>query len=788
MGVARFFLAVVFAAAFTCSCASRKGTLVLVRDGEPQASIVIAAEASENARVAAEELQHYVEKISGARLPILTDDAPVEGTVVLVGRSRLTERIEGLMIPSGATRNLREEGFVIRCKGDRLVLAGNDSGPYLGTRYAVCELLHRLGVRWFMPGEFGEVVPRNATIEIPEMDVLDSPDFPIRDYWTHSKDNMDELLAEWKIHNKMNPIIRQGTDQWFAVPGDGSVVHYLPQDQFQEHPEWFALQRDGTRSNDMPCMTNPDMINYVAEQIKAEARAGKKFSAFAPVDGLPRCYCPNCTAMSNAFDILGANTRDPWPDACMSQEWFYFVKSILDEVNKESPDHMIATNGYANRDIPPEIENLNPRGNLVIMFANIAACTIHSYEDGRCWEMRRQGQMIKRWCELCDKVWIYGYNMTMLVGKRTITPMVHRIRVNIPLLKEWGVWGFLDQDDPDWSLCGIPTKIVRARLEWDTEADVDAILEDFFSKWYGPAAEPMAEFYDALEQAFATTPEHGHEDIILPLIYTDDLLAKLGEAILKAETNATAEPFRTRVELERMIYDHLLGHMAIEKAKQQCRYGDAAEIVRQQIERRDRMAEITPFMGWLAFEVYGMPWEEERLRRLDGKISGPEGELVAVLPEEAKFRTDRLDDGRYERWQDKEYDDSAWRTIKTTAGWQSQGLRDEEGHPYKSVAWYRLAVDVPATAEGKEVRILGPAAINEVWVWVNGKYIGRRPFMHRYVRPQEFDFDISKAIEPGKTNQIAIRMLCNTECFGANGIYERMFLYAKKQGDQPAPE
>ena len=63
--------------------------------------------------------------------------------------------------------------------------------------------------------------------------------------------------------------------------------------------------------------------------------------------------------------------------------------------------------------------------------------------------------------------------------------MVHRLRRNIPLLKEWGVLGFHDQDEADWAMSGLTTRIVRARLEWDTKADVDAILDDFYAKWFG---------------------------------------------------------------------------------------------------------------------------------------------------------------------------------------------------------------------------------------------------------------------------------------------------------------
>ena len=150
--------------------------------------------------------------------------------------------------------------------------------------------------------------------------------------------------------------------EWFGVPGDGSIRNYLPgKEEFKAHPEWFALRRDGTRDENMACMTSAGMIAHFVERVKADARAGKRYSAFAPDDGMPRCYCGQCQRLANGFDGYGANDREPLVEASMSNEWFHFIDAILDEVNKEFPDHKIASNGYANRDIPPELPAFNRR-------------------------------------------------------------------------------------------------------------------------------------------------------------------------------------------------------------------------------------------------------------------------------------------------------------------------------------------------------------------------------------------------------------------------------------------
>jgi hypothetical protein len=546
------------------------------------------------------------------------------------------------------------------------------------------------------------------------------------------------------------------------------------------HPDWFALRRDGTRDENMPCMTSTNMIAWFVERVKAEARAGKRYSAFAPDDGMPRCFCGRCQRLANGFDGFGANDRDPAEEACISNEWFHFVNAIMEEVNREFPDHKLVTNGYANRDIPPELPSFNQRHNLVVMFANINACTLHAYDNPRCWQMERQGQMLRRWCQLCDQVWVYDYNYTMLVGKFTLTPMVDRVRRNLPLLKQWGLLGFHDQDEADWSLTGIPTRLVRAALEWDTKADVNELLTDFYARWYGPAASPMKAYYDALEAAFSNATIHGHEDVVLNCIYTPALVRKLAACIEKAEARAQSPEEKAHVQLERMMFDQLHDYVAMEAAKRECRFAEAAALADQLTNRPAQLNRISPFLGYEPYATYGPDWEGKRLRQLAAKINGSEGRLLASLPEVVRGRADPFDSGRFEGWQQADFDDSHWQPLRTTIGWDHQGYTDAHGHVLRGVMWYRMAVDVPAGAGGGSVRLCAPAVVNEAWVWVNGQYAGHRPYQMPWFRPQPIDLDVTPFLRPNQRNQITLRVLNNIEVFGASGIYERMFLYASR--------
>ena len=111
---------------------SSASAMTLTENGKAQATIVVAANAPYKNQLAAKELKHFLDRISGADFVIKTDDQTVSGPKILVGPSRYTENMK-LDIPSGQSYEETREGFLIKTVGDDLVLAGNDDGWLLTT-------------------------------------------------------------------------------------------------------------------------------------------------------------------------------------------------------------------------------------------------------------------------------------------------------------------------------------------------------------------------------------------------------------------------------------------------------------------------------------------------------------------------------------------------------------------------------------------------------------------------------------------------------------------------------
>ncbi len=786
-----YYLAVV---GFSIALAtSRAQAITLVQNAAPRATIVVAQSAmtpdkddavAQKVSMAAHDLQDYIRKISGATLPIVDDKSTFTGNVILVGKSTFTDKLK-TDIPSGLTPERNEEGFLIQAKGDHLVLAGNDAGPYHGTEYAVYHFLNQLGVRWFMPGEFGEYYPSQKTISFADTTVREKPDFRVRNWWLHTTPEMAALERRWKIRNMMNP------DTIFASPGDSSVRRFVAAaDLAQTEPDLFAKNFDGSVNVHMPNLSNPKTVQIAAAAAEKYFQEHPDASSLgiAPDDGLPRDFNPDTLKLNQGFSDL-AGRPGVAKEMSATEEWIAWINAVTREVNKVYPDKIITTNGYANRNMPPFGVKIDP--NVSIMFAAIWSDTLHSFDSPNSWQMERQAQLMKRWSQLNNKVWIYGYDYTMLVSGLTPVPTIHRLAHDFPLMKKWGVVGFNDETRNVWAESGIFRKYLRANLEWNADANVQKLADDFYSKWYGAAAKPGAAFWGDLADAIENTPVQGHEDRILPWVYTPELMQKLAADIAAEEQAGGTSRDKLHVKIDQLIFQHLQAYVAMNKAQLT---GDFPEAVRQaniMLSIRPTLHDINSFLimpnerkpdGKTDYNTGLWYWRigdrAAYYQKLADMQSGKTGKLVATLPQQAKFSTDPKDAGRFAGWYQPDWNTSQWQTVTTAKPFYLQVHMDKTGYPYLGEMWYQFKVKVPASARGQKVLLYAPVVEAEAWTWVNGKYIGHRPYRETYERPNQMEQEVSDALKPGQTNVISIRVSTSLNRTAvAGGLIGRLFLY-----------
>jgi beta-galactosidase len=128
------------------------------------------------------------------------------------------------------------------------------------------------------------------------------------------------------------------------------------------------------------------------------------------------------------------------------------------------------------------------------------------------------------------------------------------------------------------------------------------------------------------------------------------------------------------------------------------------------------------------------------------------------------------------------YDDSKWRSLNLPHDWavelpfvwddslQSHGYKPlGRRYPETSVGWYRHEFDIPAADAGRRVAVEFDGAFRDVFVFVNGCFIGRND--NGYA---PFRFDITDFLAVGQKNCIVARV---DATFGDGWFYEGAGIY-----------
>ena len=128
------------------------------------------------------------------------------------------------------------------------------------------------------------------------------------------------------------------------------------------------------------------------------------------------------------------------------------------------------------------------------------------------------------------------------------------------------------------------------------------------------------------------------------------------------------------------------------------------------------------------------------------------------------------------------YDDSTWRKLSLPHDWSIELPFDKKspagnggGFLNGGIGWYRKTFTVPANETDRSVVIDFDGVYMNSEVWVNGHYLGKRPYGY-----SSFQYDVTKYLNaPGTPNQIAVKVNNNqptSRWYSGSGIYRNVWL------------
>ena len=493
---------------------------------------------------AAVELQRALRLATGRKddFAVVDDDAPPPGgDLIVVGEAHAKFKRLG---PQGYRIHTVRVG-----KRRVTVLAGGDR---VGTLYAVYDLLHRLGCRWFAPGALHEEIPKVDAIG--DFDVTAKPSFLTRGF--HAWENRgDEAFLLWMARNRLNywcveqenhPLIRKlgirmscgahdaqkrfldpeavypydhprfegdagkPADPYGVNPaysGDANKNGKLT--YFEAHPRWFPLVGGKRISNVRGdggtnyCTSNTDataefMKNYV-QALTDGAYRDADVVRFWTLDVGKWCGCGACKALGTRTDrnLLLVYHLDRAIKRARS----------AGKINRPLTIRFLA---YADVLAPPTrpLPKDFDYDTCSATYFPIHRSYVYDFLDPRNPKNAQYHRQLVGWVKDPKR----HYRGRLCIGeyynvsgyKCLPISFMHVMARDIPTYYRLGArrMHYMHCTTGNMGNKAL-TNYQMARQLWDVQTDCEALWRDYFARRYGPAAETMRAFHESLEKMFS---------------------------------------------------------------------------------------------------------------------------------------------------------------------------------------------------------------------------------------------------------------------------------------------
>ena len=677
---------------------------------------------------------------------------------------------------------LRADAIVTLRRGSRIYVAGtNDESHY----YAVSALLQAWGCRWYVPTEFGECIPDQPTLKVGRLDAAYAPPFEVRHYWLSwrgsSAGEEDFQRRNFKSSVKpagMSHALGQYTQD--IVP-PGKTIFNVP----------FAEEATA---------------KHVAEKIAPEYAKGTGSISLAIEDGT------YSTDSLKDEELRGGLYDKYFQRPLMTDPMMTFYNNVARLLREQYPASRTRLGGlaYANVTLPPQRE-FRPEKSLVMWLAPIDVDPNHGMDDPNSPPRQEYREMLSRWSQIMEgRIIIYDYDQGMLVWRDIPDPSQFVFAQDVKHYRQAGILG-IGTESRGATATTFLNLFFRGQLTWNPDGNVDAMLADFYPKFYGPAAAPMTDYWNAIFQAWKGTLTTEHEAFAAPAIYTPQLIAGLqphleaAEALMaplaaKADPSRNEKLYLERLKFTRLSYDVLSNYVLMEQAAgSDCDYKAAVAAGERALAAREDLTKMNDtFTTYKQIGESGPSWwpgEVQQYRDLGAMTDGSLGTLIEKTPLEWAFHRDPHDTGLARGWayspvdltywkahgseytpeRRKDYPDE-WELLRNDLYMQGQGIRFPDNQSFTDYAWYRTELPLKSEQGQGNVHLRFPGLFNECWLYVNGALVAHRSqdviwWLNDY--KFEWDVDLTGKLRAG-TNTLTVR-LNNPHQFG--GLFRRPFLY-----------
>ena len=435
-------------------------------------------------QTAAEELASFLNQVTGADFPILSESqieekAKDKQKLLVIGPGKQSKQ---LLASVGAEpeETLGQDGIILHTAGQSIVFSGH---PDRGMLYAVYTFLEDyVGCRWWTRTE--STIPNIQRLDITPPALRYQPTFFWRDT-SYLDVRQGEEGGIFCARRKINgpPIPPQFGGYVTICLGSHTFCLILPpKDFFDEHPDWYALV-DGRRlkDNGQLCLTNPEMKQEFIRSVLRilDENPESKIISISQNDCGGWCQCPECQRL---VDENGSQ----------SGPLITFVNDVAEAVEKEHPDVVVETLAYLSTRFAPA--KARPRDNVLIRLCAIGNSFLTPVEEGG--SNQSLVEQIEKWSAIAKRLFVWDY-VTNFSNYMLPHPNLQVLAPNIRFYARNHAVGIYEQAD-SWCAAGDFVRLrcyLISKLMWNPSLDQREIENDFLTGYYSPTVGTLLRQY-----------------------------------------------------------------------------------------------------------------------------------------------------------------------------------------------------------------------------------------------------------------------------------------------------
>jgi hypothetical protein len=161
--------------------------------------------------------------------------------------------------------------------------------------------------------------------------------------------------------------------------------------------------------------------------------------------------------------------------------------------------------------------------------------------------------IIEGWADLTDQIFAREYYTGLVQETDGLARVAaaYALVEDIPWYYEHNVVGINSEALGMWGTVGL-NFYLAAKMMWDVETDVEAVLDDYFEGMYGPAAPPMREYFETLRDIARERYQKA------PRLFTDEDFPPLRALLDSAMERAETQKQRRRIQLSLDHFEYVL--------------------------------------------------------------------------------------------------------------------------------------------------------------------------------------------------------------------------------------